>query len=168
MKQIKLSKWEQISIIKGEVGEIDGITTINLRIINLKNGIEYANYELSRRGNERYLKICIELADKVENEIPIFGKIFDKIGSDVHINLGRMHDVKNNDILYIVSDFNSVEKLLSGPKILTKELIDKYKIGEIKIDVVDEKMSKGTIIFKPLMDSININNYVLNKKHLIK
>ncbi|MGM0507588.1 MAG: hypothetical protein ACQERZ_00225 [Fusobacteriota bacterium] len=127
-------------LFSGEVQEIKNAYSFNYKIINVSNSkIIISDSVDFKYDNIKYLGIYFQ--KKLLEKFPVTGRIIDKDGGKVYINIGKVYGIKNGSIIKI---FRSEKEILDEE---TNEMIylDKKNIAEAKVDTVENKYSSATI-----------------------
>lgn len=156
----ELNKMDADLVIKGTMKENGDLLTIQINLLNVYNGITLFSYESSKRGNDRFLDIAMNFAEKISNDIPVIGNIRDKKEDEVILNIGTLQDIEKDDLLYVIGNEHEYHVYLRNKENFTHDNLVEISKATIQVNIVDEKILKGTIIDGDKINSVNVNNYV--------
>ncbi len=170
-------------LISGTIKESDKDIDVSLTIKNIndgdiyKEGESYKPLKIIQRGNDRYLKSALYLADNINQLFPVFGQIIKKNNNEIFINLGTRQGYKKGDSFFVIRNektlsnlFNdrNLYKIIKSNRYLSRTLLsldgnNRFGLEEILITEIDENIAKARIVTSDFFDEVNINNYVIYK-----
>lgn len=131
--------------------------TINYAMYSGRTGKEIANESFYNTGNNRFSSSLRRLRQSVLDKLTVRGKILNRNGNQVLVDLGKAENIQNDSELRIVK--KGAVKTADSEVGLTYN--DNDVLGTIKITNCGEEISVGNIENKGFYDRINIGDEVV-------
>lgn len=136
-------------------GERDTSVSLNLYVSHTGNKV--ASWEIYRTGNDRLSIILQKLRDDITNSLPQKGKIIERRGSNMLIDMGRKDGVVVDQIFTIYKN----DTIQLADSTLALKYDEGEALGTITLTVVGEDISQGTFKQIGFYDLVNIGDEVL-------
>ncbi|MBQ9631249.1 MAG: tetratricopeptide repeat protein [Treponema sp.] len=142
-------------VISVEEGERD--ITLSGTMYSGRTGTVVKRFSFYGTGNNRYTNVLRRFRSDILSGLPIRGKILDRSGSDLLIDVGKSELVQNGAV------FNIVRKgaLRVADSNLGLTYSDSDLLGTITITETGEEVSEGVLTKRGFYDRVNINDEVI-------
>lgn len=140
-----------------DISEGDRDITVVLDLYLSQTGNKVASWKIYRTGNDRFSAVLQKLRDDITNVLPQKGRIIERRGSNILIDMGRK-DGAVIDQVFTIYEKNSVQLADSsmGLKYDTTKAL-----GTVTLTAVGEDISQGTFSQTGFYDLVNIGDEVL-------
>lgn len=156
-KKSRKNKLDYFIII--EFQETEREVSLEGIIYNGKNGTVVKKISLFRTGNDKFSSILRSFRRNVLEILPIRGKILERNGNLILVDLGKSEGIKENSELYVVKK-GTIKTNDNGVGV---SFDDENLLGLIKIKSVGEEIAEGILTQDSFYDFINIDDEVLIK-----
>lgn len=148
-------------ILRGFVSEQEDALTLRVDLITVSTGNVFASFSVTKKGNQRITEAVLDTAERINQIMPVFGRIIRLSNYTAVINVGRMQGYKNGDEFEIYRSPRVVRDVLSGyPIDRTGEALGTMKITEAGEMISRVELSVSRYI---VFNSINLNDVIIFK-----
>ncbi len=100
-------------IVHGKYREINNGLEVNAHLLDIQTGIERGHYRFKATGKGYLRKIALFLHDKLEEDIPIEGRIIQiNPAMGILVNLGTRDNLKKGDVIQVYRDRSVFSRLV--------------------------------------------------------
>jgi hypothetical protein len=129
-----------------------------------RTGKEVAKWSVYRTGNDKLVSSLRYMLQKIESSLPVYGKIVNRINSDILIDIGQKDGVSENLSDWLIVKKGAIKTLDSGIGIT---FLEEDVLGSFSVENIGEEIASGRISQKGLYDKINIGDYVIPVEKII-
>ena len=140
-----------------DVSEGERDIQIFVDVYSSRTGVRLASWEVYRTGNDRYSSALQKIESNLMDALPMKGRIIDRRGSSILIDLGRKEGVEVGDVFQIYKEGTIV---LADSSISLK-YDDKNLLGTITITAICEEIAQGAFQKNGFYDLVNIGDEVI-------
>lgn len=148
-------------IISGSVAKIGQMVEVNARIVDVSSASIITAESVSSTQVTSLRSLVGEMAQKIMKNFPLEGYIAHRINDEIVIDLGHRAGVKKGMFFLVYREGEVVKHPKTGEILY----VSKIKIGLIKVNTVQEKISTGTILKEFGTESITYGNLVKSAKN---
>ncbi len=88
-------------ILFGSYREGSGFITVNMELMNFRNGVIINDFSISEGGRENLSTLSMRISKKIYDAIPYKGRVLQTNGNEIIVNLGLIDGIKPGDLLTI-------------------------------------------------------------------
>lgn len=138
--------------------------TVNLTLYSGRTGKEVEKWSVYRTGNDKLVSSLRYMLQKIESSLPVYGKIVNRINSDILIDIGQKDGVSENISDWLIVKKGAIKTADSGIGIT---FLEDDVLGTFSVENLGEEIASGRISQKGLYDKINIGDYVIPAEKII-
>lgn len=131
--------------------------TLNAQFYIGRTGTKVNDFSFYNTGNNRYSTAFRRLKNTIFSLLPVRGKILNRDGNTVLVDLGKTDNIVPNSVFDVVK--KSAVNVSSSSVSLTYKDYD--KLGTVKISNVGEEISEGILEYSGLYDKTNISDEII-------
>ncbi|MCX7025010.1 MAG: tetratricopeptide repeat protein [Spirochaetes bacterium] len=124
-----------------------------------RSGAPAFSYAYSASGNDRVARTAVNVAQALENALPVRGRIIDRKGERVAIDLGANDGIAKGDVLLVLRGAS----VGTAPEGVALEWAAKDELATITVTTIDEEVSDGVLVRNGFFDSVNVRDEVVRK-----
>ncbi len=128
-------------------------------IYSSRTGVRVASWEVYRTGNDRFASALQKVYKNLTDVLPVKGKIIDRRGSVILIDLGKKEGVKVGDVFEVYKQ----DTVDLADNALTLKYDSSKLLGTITITSVCEEIAQGSFAKTGFYDLVNIGDEVVPK-----
>lgn len=139
------------------VDEDERTFTINTIIYSGRTGAEVTKFSIYRTGNDKFASALRKFRQSVLDILPVRGKVLNRDGSTLLVDLGRSEGVINGASFVVVKE-GSIRTADTGRGLIYR---DEDVLGNLVITETSEEISEGEFTRKGFYDRLNIGDEVI-------
>ncbi|MCR5606646.1 MAG: hypothetical protein K6F69_07510, partial [Treponema sp.] len=139
------------------VDEDERTFTVNTVIYSGRTGAEVTRFSIYRTGNDKFASALRKFRQSVLDILPVRGKVLNRDGSTLLVDLGRSEGVIN-DASFVVVKEGSIRTADTGRGLIYR---DEDVLGNLVITNTSEEISEGEFTRKGFYDRLNIGDEVI-------
>lgn len=133
--------------------------SLEATVYNGRNGTQTAKFSLFRTGNGRFSSALRSLRRDILNILPVRGKILERSGNKILVDLGKSDGILSGTVLDVVKA-GQIRTVDRGVGVTFDE---RDYLAQIVIEEVAEEVSQGSLKQKSFYDRVNTGDELLIK-----